>query len=144
MVTKSQVNELVDRAVFFQSEIRNPESQIEGLDTGKEWYKVEGIGCQEFGSWNAECGKLEKAQGLRRAWLNLHSAYLRRHSPVCLRRRRVRNPKSNISPFRIPPSEFCILSPETSYNLQQTTHDQHLYRVFSIKVNERNRHDLAQ
>ena len=32
MVTRSQVNELVDRAVFFQSEIRNPKSQIEGLD----------------------------------------------------------------------------------------------------------------
>jgi hypothetical protein len=34
MVTRSQVNELVDRAVFFQSEIRNPKSQIEGLDAG--------------------------------------------------------------------------------------------------------------
>jgi hypothetical protein len=38
-VTQYQVNELVDRAVFFQSEILNPQSQIEGLGTGKEWEK---------------------------------------------------------------------------------------------------------
>jgi len=40
MVSKYQVNELVDLAVFFQSEIRIPQFQIERLDAGKEGYKI--------------------------------------------------------------------------------------------------------
>jgi hypothetical protein len=29
---------------LFQSEIRNPKSQIEMLDAGKKWYRIEGLG----------------------------------------------------------------------------------------------------
>jgi hypothetical protein len=33
-------------------------------------FELYGIGCQKFGSWNAECGKQEKAQEAHHKFLN--------------------------------------------------------------------------